>query len=285
MAVTTKITTPGRESWPICPLAHSTTQLDQGSYRQFPMDQNFMQLSAPTAMSAKTVSRPRTNRGQPCSEVESCDRQVGAYSRRGPSHNPNGPSWQPPERRRPVGLSSMSATKLGNDLVPDYMTSVNGLAASMAWPYSYFRSAHVDDRVSPQRARTGGEGDSAGITPLGRTTPLHLGLTCQHRQSGFRRRWAGWRLHRAAPALGIASPRAGYQGDLRCRFADGNKPGRQGRRDVLTGSLTTTRAEAAGTAGSASRLDTTGRAAWWPTIVGDNRVARDARRSACGVAR
>ena len=38
---------------------------------------------------------------------------------------------------------------LGNDLVPDYLTSVK-TAAFYGWPYSYW-GKHVDERVKPQR--------------------------------------------------------------------------------------------------------------------------------------
>jgi glucose/arabinose dehydrogenase len=39
--------------------------------------------------------------------------------------------------------------ELGNDLVPDYLTSVKD-GAFYGWPYSYF-GGHLDDRVKPQR--------------------------------------------------------------------------------------------------------------------------------------
>src|SRR5690606_18372379 len=38
--------------------------------------------------------------------------------------------------------------EIGNDLVPDYLTSVRD-GAFYGWPYSYF-GQHVDTRVSPQ---------------------------------------------------------------------------------------------------------------------------------------
>ena len=40
--------------------------------------------------------------------------------------------------------------ELGNDLVPDYMTSVTP-GGFYGWPYSYY-GQHVDTRVSPQRS-------------------------------------------------------------------------------------------------------------------------------------
>jgi glucose/arabinose dehydrogenase len=61
--------------------------------------------------------------------------------------NPNGLDWQP-------GAGTLWTTvnerdELGNDLVPDYLTSVRD-GGFYGWPYSYF-GGHVDGRVKPQR--------------------------------------------------------------------------------------------------------------------------------------
>jgi glucose/arabinose dehydrogenase len=61
--------------------------------------------------------------------------------------NPNGPSWEPKSGALWVVVNERD--ELGNDLVPDYMTSVQD-GGFYGWPYSYF-GQHVDDRVSPQR--------------------------------------------------------------------------------------------------------------------------------------
>ncbi|MDB5610394.1 MAG: sorbosone dehydrogenase [Bradyrhizobium sp.] len=61
--------------------------------------------------------------------------------------NPNGPSWQPQSGALWVTVNERD--ELGNDLVPDYMTSVRD-GGFYGWPYSYY-GQHVDDRVSPQR--------------------------------------------------------------------------------------------------------------------------------------
>jgi glucose/arabinose dehydrogenase len=61
--------------------------------------------------------------------------------------NPNGPSWQPQSGALWVVVNERD--ELGNDLVPDYMTSVKD-GGFYGWPYSYY-GAHVDDRVQPQR--------------------------------------------------------------------------------------------------------------------------------------
>jgi glucose/arabinose dehydrogenase len=62
--------------------------------------------------------------------------------------NPNGPAWQPQSGALWVVVNERD--ELGNDLVPDYMTSVKD-GAFYGWPYSYY-GQHVDARVQPQRA-------------------------------------------------------------------------------------------------------------------------------------
>ncbi len=61
--------------------------------------------------------------------------------------NPNGPSWEPQTGALWVVVNERD--ELGNDLVPDYMTSVKD-GGFYGWPYSYF-GQHVDVRVDPQR--------------------------------------------------------------------------------------------------------------------------------------
>ena len=61
--------------------------------------------------------------------------------------NPNGPAWNPHTGELWVVVNERD--ELGNDLVPDYMTSVKS-GAFYGWPYSYFGD-HVDTRVQPPR--------------------------------------------------------------------------------------------------------------------------------------
>src|SRR5579872_3465872 len=61
--------------------------------------------------------------------------------------NPNGPAWQPQSGALWVVVNERD--ELGNDLVPDYMTSVKD-GGFYGWPYSYY-GQHVDTRIQPQR--------------------------------------------------------------------------------------------------------------------------------------
>ncbi len=61
--------------------------------------------------------------------------------------NANGMGWEP--QTKTLWTTVNERDELGNDLVPDYMTSVKE-GGFYGWPYSYF-GQHVDSRVSPQK--------------------------------------------------------------------------------------------------------------------------------------
>jgi glucose/arabinose dehydrogenase len=61
--------------------------------------------------------------------------------------NPNGLAWEPDSGALWTAVNERD--ELGDNLVPDYMTSVRD-GGFYGWPYSYF-GAHVDTRVTPQR--------------------------------------------------------------------------------------------------------------------------------------
>lgn len=61
--------------------------------------------------------------------------------------NPVGLAWQP--ETGALWTTVNERDELGNDLVPDFMTSVRD-GGFYGWPYSYF-GAHVDPRVEPRR--------------------------------------------------------------------------------------------------------------------------------------
>jgi glucose/arabinose dehydrogenase len=60
--------------------------------------------------------------------------------------NPNSPAWEPVSKAMWVVVNERD--ELGDDLVPDYMTSVKD-GGFYGWPYSYY-GQHVDQRVKPQ---------------------------------------------------------------------------------------------------------------------------------------
>jgi glucose/arabinose dehydrogenase len=61
--------------------------------------------------------------------------------------NPNGLAWEPVSGK--LWTTVNERDELGNDLVPDYMTSLQD-GGFYGWPYSYW-GQHVDTRVEPQR--------------------------------------------------------------------------------------------------------------------------------------
>jgi glucose/arabinose dehydrogenase len=61
--------------------------------------------------------------------------------------NPNGLAWQPESGA--LWTTVNERDEIGNDLVPDYMTSVKD-GAFYGWPYSYY-GQHVDTRAQPPK--------------------------------------------------------------------------------------------------------------------------------------
>jgi hypothetical protein len=61
--------------------------------------------------------------------------------------NPVGMAWEPATNT--LWATVNERDEIGNDLVPDYMTSVQS-GGFYGWPYSYF-GQHVDERVKPAR--------------------------------------------------------------------------------------------------------------------------------------
>ncbi len=91
--------------------------------------------------------------------------------------NPNGPAWQPQSGALWVAVNERD--ELGNDLVPDYMTSVQD-GGFYGWPYSYY-GQNVDVRVQPQRPDLVAKAIAPDFA-LGAHT-ASLGPRLQHRQS------------------------------------------------------------------------------------------------------
>jgi glucose/arabinose dehydrogenase len=140
--------------------------------------------------------------------------------------NPNGPSWQPQSGALWVAVNERD--ELGNNLVPDYMTSVKD-GGFYGWPYSYF-GQHVDDRVAPQRPDL----VAKAIAPdyaLGAHT-ASLGLTF-NTGNLFPQDMAGGAFVGQHGSWN-RKPRAGYK-VIFVPFANGKPSGEP--RDILTGFL------------------------------------------------
>jgi len=63
--------------------------------------------------------------------------------------NPNGLAWESETDATTLWAVVNERDELGNDLVPDYLTSVRD-GGFYGWPYCYY-GQHVDSRVEPQR--------------------------------------------------------------------------------------------------------------------------------------
>jgi len=140
--------------------------------------------------------------------------------------NPNGPAWQPQSGELWVVVNERD--ELGNDLVPDYMTSVKD-GAFYGWPYSYF-GPHVDDRVKPQRPDLVARAIAPDYALGAHTAALGLTFNTGHlfppemENGAFIGQHGSWNR----------KPRSGYK-VIFVPFVDGKPSGMP--RDVLTGFL------------------------------------------------
>jgi glucose/arabinose dehydrogenase len=138
--------------------------------------------------------------------------------------NPVGMAWNPVTGE--LWTSVNERDELGDNLVPDYMTSVKD-GAFYGWPYSYY-GQHVDVRVKPQRPDLVAKATIPDYA-LGSHT-ASLGLTfnagdlfpAQYKNGAFVGQHGSWNRR----------PRAGYR-VIFIPFADG-KPSRMPE-DILTG--------------------------------------------------
>lgn len=130
--------------------------------------------------------------------------------------NPNGLAWEP--RTGVLWTVVNERDELGNDLVPDYLTSVQD-GGFYGWPWSYF-GQHVDERVKPQNpgqvaaAITPDYALGAHVAALGLATGATL-LPPAYREGMFIGEHGSWNR----------KPAAGYQ-VVFVPFSDG-KPGGQ----------------------------------------------------------
>jgi hypothetical protein len=138
--------------------------------------------------------------------------------------NPNGMAFEPSSGALWTVVNERD--ELGNDLVPDYLTSVRE-GAFYGWPYSYF-GAHVDVRVKPPRpdlvARAIAPDYALGAHVAALGLAFYSGdvLPARYRGGAFIGEHGSWNR----------KPRAGYKVTF-VPFADGRPAGAP--EDVLTG--------------------------------------------------
>jgi len=118
--------------------------------------------------------------------------------------NPNGMAWEPATGA--LWTVANERDELGDDLVPDYLTSVRD-GSFYGWPYSYY-GAHVDERVKPPQpdlvARAvapdyalGAHVAALGLTAAGKTAlpaPFSNGMFVGEHGSWNRKPPAGYRV-------------------------------------------------------------------------------------------
>jgi glucose/arabinose dehydrogenase len=138
--------------------------------------------------------------------------------------NPNGPRWEP--QTGVLWTVVNERDELGNDLVPDYLTSVKD-DAFYGWPYSYF-GQHLDSRVKEQRpdlvakAVVPDYALGSHVAPLGLAFSEGTLLPERYRSGAFVGMHGSWNR----------TPRSGYK-VVFVPFADGKPSGTP--IDVLTG--------------------------------------------------
>lgn len=140
--------------------------------------------------------------------------------------NPNGLAWQP--QSGALWTTVNERDELGNDLVPDYMTSVKD-GAFYGWPYSYF-GQNTDARVQPPKPDMVAHAIAPDYALGAHTASLGLvfasgdALPEKFRNGAFVAQHGSWNR----------KPAAGYR-VIFVPFADGKPSGPP--QDVLTGFL------------------------------------------------
>jgi glucose/arabinose dehydrogenase len=138
--------------------------------------------------------------------------------------NPNGLAWEPQTGK--LWTTVNERDELGNDLVPDYMTSVRD-GGFYGWPYSYY-GQNVDARVQPQRPDLVAKAIVPDYALGSHTASLGLAfyegtaLPQRYRGGAFVGQHGSWNRE----------PRSGYK-VVFVPFTDGQPAGKP--EDVLTG--------------------------------------------------
>ena len=138
--------------------------------------------------------------------------------------NPNGLAWQPQSSALWTVVNERD--ELGNDLVPDYMTSVHE-GAFYGWPYSYY-GQNVDTRVEPPRPDLVAKAIAPDYALGSHTAPLGLAFysgnlfPARYQGGAFIGQHGSWNRN----------PRSGYK-VIFVPFANGKPTGKP--EDILSG--------------------------------------------------
>ena len=138
--------------------------------------------------------------------------------------NPNGLAWQPQSAALWTVVNERD--ELGNDLVPDYMTSVQE-GAFYGWPYSYY-GQNVDTRVEPPRPDLVAKAIAPDYALGSHTAPLGLAFysgnlfPARYQGGAFIGQHGSWNRN----------PRSGYK-VIFVPFANGKPTGKP--EDILSG--------------------------------------------------
>jgi glucose/arabinose dehydrogenase len=137
--------------------------------------------------------------------------------------NPNGLDWNPDTGALWTVVNERD--ELGNDLVPDYLTSVRK-GGFYGWPYSYF-GQHVDQRVSPPRPDLVAQAIVPDYALGSHVAPLGLVFVPRNQTTALP---IATSTAPAEPSAPPASPTTALQapGDLPSRFASGAFIGEHG---------------------------------------------------------
>ena len=138
--------------------------------------------------------------------------------------NPNGLAWQPQSSALWTVVNERD--ELGNDLVPDYMTSIQE-GAFYGWPYSYY-GQNVDTRVEPPRPDLVAKAIAPDYALGSHTAPLGLAFysgnlfPARYQGGAFIGQHGSWNRN----------PRSGYK-VIFVPFANGKPAGKP--EDILSG--------------------------------------------------
>ena len=136
----------------------ATTTTGRATSSPAPTARSCTSRSAPPPTSTRRASTSRTSAAPRSSRSTRTAAAMRVFA--SGLRNPNGMDWEPATGALWTAVNERDM--LGDDLVPDYITSVRD-GGFYGWPYSYF-GQHEDPRRAGQAARPRGAGDRARLS-------------------------------------------------------------------------------------------------------------------------